>query len=122
MAQVLVIDDNEQITGLFKTWLERAGYDVQVAGNGKEALRIFREQPADIVITDIFMPEKDGIETMMELWRDFPDIPVIAISGGSAHSSADMSLEYAQVFGALHTLFKPVERNNLLEVVESALA
>ena len=82
MALILIIDDDDQIRRVLRKTLERDGYDVADAPNGKEGIRLYRENPADLVITDIIMPEKEGIETIRELRRDFPEVKIIAISGG----------------------------------------
>ena len=82
MARILVIDDDDQILRTLHQVLEMEGHEVVDASNGKEGIKLFRENGADLIITDIVMPEKEGLETIMELRRDFPDIKVIAISGG----------------------------------------
>jgi len=82
MAQILIIDDEATIRDLLVKILEREGYKTITAADGKEGIRIFRENPADLIITDLIMPEKEGIETIMELRRDFRDVKVIAMSGG----------------------------------------
>ncbi len=101
--------------------LERAGHTVCEAGDGKTGLREYRTNPADLLITDIVMPDKDGLEIILELWRDYPDAKIIAISGGGAQISSEMCLDYARVFGALKTLAKPVERKTLLDTVNELL-
>jgi len=82
MARILVIDDDDQILRTLHQVLEMEGHEVVDTSNGKEGIKFFRENGADLIITDIVMPEKEGLETIMELRRDFPDIKVIAISGG----------------------------------------
>jgi len=62
--------------------LEREGFDIIVASNGKEGMKLFEKDPVDLVITDIIMPEKDGIEVILALRKDYPDVPIIAMSGG----------------------------------------
>src|SRR5437763_15450494 len=82
MARVLVIDDHTEIRELLRLTLQAAGYDVVVAPNGREGLEIHRERPAELVITDIFMPEQEGLETIQELRRQSPRPKIIAMSGG----------------------------------------
>jgi len=87
MARILVIDDDIQILEMLGQTLEREGYEVVDALDGKEGMRLYREAPTDLVITDIVMPEKEGVETIMELKRDFPDVKIIAMSGGGQINS-----------------------------------
>jgi DNA-binding response OmpR family regulator len=101
--------------------LQREGYDVIDAPDGKAGIRAFREQGADLIISDIIMPEKEGLETVMELRRDFPEVKIIAISGGG-HVNPDEYLHMAAKLGAQLTLTKPFERDELLAAVEELLA
>ncbi len=121
MARVLLIDDNRQIRDWFRIILEEEGYEVDEAGDGNEGIRQYKEKPADIVITDILMPEKDGLETIMELWRDNPDVKIIAISGGARTLDADMCLRHARIFGAMRSFSKPVRRDELITAVAELL-
>src|SRR5436190_16251520 len=82
MPRVLVIDDNEQIRRLIGLTLRCEGFEVLEAGDGDWGLRLYREQPADLVICDIFMPDKEGLETIQTLITLEPRLPIIAISGG----------------------------------------
>jgi YesN/AraC family two-component response regulator len=100
--------------------LERSGYDVVEASTGKEGIRLYRENPTDLIITDLIMPEKEGIETIHELKRDFPDVNIIAISGGGRIGPEDY-LHMAKMLGAQRTLSKPVERETLLKTVNELL-
>ena len=84
MSRILIIEDDEHVRGMLRKMLERIGYDVFDAPDGKEGLDFYRNTPVDLVITDILMPEKEGIQTIMELRREFPDVKIIAISGGEA--------------------------------------
>ena len=77
MAKILVIEDNQQVLYSYKRMLELAGHQVVGAANGNEGTRLYREDPADVVITDMVMPEKDGMETIMELRRDFPEVKIM---------------------------------------------
>ena len=120
MAQILIIDDDDQLRLMLRKTLERSGYEVVEAPNGKEGIKRFREMPCDLVITDLIMPEKKGLETISELKEDFPDIKVIAISGGGRVGPNDY-LHLAKMLGAAQTLTKPIEREKLLNAVEELL-
>lgn len=122
MARLLVIDDDDPTREAWKALLEQAGHEVQVAENGKEGLRFFKEQGADLIITDIVMPEMDGLEIIMKLWRDHPSAKVIAVSGGTDRLDASMCLTNARVLGALRTLEKPVRGTELISAVDDILA
>ena len=82
MVQILVIEDDDIVRELIKSILIDAGYDVTSANNGKEGLKSAISNKPDIVITDIFMPEKEGLETIKELRAHYPDIKILAVSGG----------------------------------------
>ena len=100
--------------------LELEGHEVVDAPDGKLGLQLFREEGADLVITDIIMPEKAGLETIMELRKDYPGVKIIAISGGGAIEPR-VYLHYAKEAGAMRTLPKPFEREELLEGVRELL-
>jgi CheY-like chemotaxis protein len=122
LASILIIDDNEDIRELYKRILERAGYEVMEAANGKVGIKLYREHPADLIITDIIMPEKEGIETIRDLCRDFPEIKIIAISGGGAAMDSEICLALAGKMGARKTLRKPIEASKLLAAISEVLA
>ena len=82
MPRILIIDDNDQFLGILRNTFEKAGYDVDLAGNGTEGLKVLAEYSVDLVVTDIVMPVMEGIETIMELLREFPGLKIIAVSGG----------------------------------------
>lgn len=121
MKQILVIDDEPSIRFLLKKMLEREGYAVITASDGDEGMKLFQESFFDLVITDILMPEKEGIEIIMEIKREHPDIPVIAISGGGFNSPGNY-LNIAAAAGAAAALEKPVEKEALLSHVQNLLA
>ncbi len=116
MKRILVIDDDFQVRALLKEILEQEGYEVADASNGAEGIRLYRDEPADLIITDIIMPEKEGIETIFELKRDFPDVKIIAISGGGRLSSKDY-LSIAEKCNVARTFSKPFNREELLEAI-----
>jgi len=120
MALILIIDDDNQFREMLREMLERTGYEIVEASNGKEGLKLYRENPTDLIITDIIMPDKEGIETIIELRRDFPDVKIIAISGGG-HNHAEHYLFMARIFGVQRTFAKPIARKELLKAVRELL-
>ena len=122
MARILVIDDERQIRETVQRILERDGHTVQVAENGKIGVKLFRENPSDLVITDILMPGQDGFDTIKILKKEFPKIPIIAISGGAPALKAQFGLEAAEIFGASRILAKPLAKADLLAAVSEVLA
>ena len=91
MVKVLVADDEDMVRMVVKQTLAKAGIDVIEASNGREALEMQANDPADVVITDIIMPEQEGIETIVQLRKDYPDLPIIAMSGGGRIGATDLS-------------------------------
>jgi DNA-binding response OmpR family regulator len=122
MAHVLVVDDDPQIREIFRRVLESSGHEVTQAQDGLEGVRMFRQKPADLVITDIYMPEREGLETIRELKRDFPGVRIIAITGADVFMGADHVLGMAKVFGAICVMKKPIDIATLLDVVKKALS
>jgi len=119
--RILVIDDEESVRFVVQEILAFAGYEVTTAPNGKVGLQLFRKDPTDLIITDIFMPEMEGLETIRELRREFPQLKIIAMSGGGESGMLSF-LTYAKRFGALRTLRKPFSRQELLTTVQELLA
>src|SRR5215210_4006763 len=101
---ILVIDDEEGVRALLRTVLEGAGYEVVEAANGREGLDQYRRSPTDLIITDIGMPELNGLDMILELTREFLDAKVIAMSGLSGE---DNVLDVATLLGARRTFQKP---------------
>jgi CheY-like chemotaxis protein len=120
VARILVIDDEENVRTLFALVLERAGHDVVGAANGAEGLGIQRETPADLVVTDLVMPEKEGLETITELRREYPALKILAVSGGGRNQPRDY-LRTAGHLGADRTLAKPVNLAEFVDVVTELL-
>ena len=85
MPSVLVVDDQDQVRQLIRETLEQAGYEVEEACDGKEGLDRYRVRSTDLVIMDILMPDQDGLETIMTLRQEFPDIRIIAMTGGKRY-------------------------------------
>lgn len=115
--RILVVDDDEGARLAARRLLESAGYEVHEAANGRVALTICREQRVDLVITDIFMPEQEGMETIRALRRDFPATGVIAVSG----RASEVYMKTAKLLGAQATLEKPLRMETLLEAVRTVL-
>ena len=120
MARIVIMDDDVQVLDMLSQTLEQEGYEVVEAANGKEGVRLYREDPADLIITDLIMPEKEGIETIVELKRDFPDVKIIAISGGGQLDPEEYLL-MAKKLGAECTFAKPVKREELLKAVSELI-
>jgi CheY-like chemotaxis protein len=121
MPHVLVIDDEVQIREVLRTVLERVGYSVSEAADGLQGLRIYADGGIDLVVTDIIMPEKGGIDTIMDLRRDFPECKIIAISGGGM--CGDVSyLDMAIGVGADRAIGKPFVLDDFLAAVEELIA
>lgn len=120
-ATILVVDDEDDIRHMLCKLLTRAGYAAESAAHGLEAMEQIRSKPIDLVITDILMPEQEGIETIIELRKKHPAIKVIAMSGGGRGEAAHY-LDMAQVYGAHQVFNKPFEHSALLEAVEQLLA
>lgn len=112
----LVVDDDAMVRDVIARTLSSAGYPVRTAGNGNEAVEIFSHEPCAIVITDIVMPEKEGIETILELKRLDATVKILAISGGGRERGKEF-LRYASRLGANEVLPKPFRKTDLLEVI-----
>ena len=119
--KILVIDDEEDICVMTKLLLERAGHEVVSACDGRVAIRLLTEQPFDLVITDMLMPDRDGLEVMSDLRRNHPGVRIIASSGGGRVSS-DSYLHIARKSGAHALLPKPFTHKELLASIEEAFA
>lgn len=120
MASVLIIDDDTSIRRVLRKALERAGHQVDEAGDGAEGMQRYRTAPADLVITDLFMPDQDGIETIQQLRDEFPASRILAISGGAVGGTAG-TLTDAMLFGANATLAKPFTIQQLTRAVAELL-
>ncbi len=121
MSSILVIDDEADIRDLCRRILSQAGYQVIEAPDGNVGMRLYRENRPDLIITDIIMPEKEGIETIMELRREFPAVRIVAISGGGQATTGATCLHLAKSLGAVKALAKPFTKSELLDVVREAL-
>ena len=119
-GRVLVVDDNADMRLTMKALLEHEGYEVELAANGREALDVQRARPARVLVTDLFMPDADGFETIQRFRKEFPEIRIIAMSGGgSSRAMRTDHLPVASEIGAHATLRKPFPVEKLLEVLRS---
>lgn len=121
MSSVLVVDDEDQIRQLIRESLTQAGYRVTEARDGKDALQQYRQSPADLVIMDILMPDQDGLESITTLTHEFPNVKIIAITGGSDMIGILNFLDVAKMLGAQRTLQKPFDMKALLEAAATEL-
>jgi len=119
VATILVIDDQKPIRALLRLVLEGAGHDVLDASNGRLGLELYQQRSADLIITDILMPEMNGLELMLELTRNFLNVKVIAMSGGP---EGEGGLTAAKLLGARQTFQKPLDMEELLSAVRYDLA
>ncbi|MBN2171819.1 MAG: response regulator [Candidatus Krumholzibacteriota bacterium] len=120
MARILVVEDDPQVRRMLRFTLMRAGHDVTEAADGAEGLRRCAEAAPDLVITDIIMPEVEGLETVKRLHDERPELPVIAISGGGQVAPQGY-LDLARKLGAREAFTKPVDRDALLDAVRRLL-
>ncbi|NQV98733.1 MAG: response regulator [Rhodospirillales bacterium] len=120
MARILVIDDEEMIRYTVRTALEMDSHDVLEAENGLQAMDIVQKNNFDLIITDIIMPEKEGIQTIIDIRGKFPDVPIIAITGGDPKRRKLYS-DSATVMGANSILFKPFSDEKLIGAVNDCL-
>lgn len=121
MHRIVVIDDDQDVREVMSAVLESAGYDVASARDGARGLALLREHAADLVITDIFMPEAEGLETIRQMRREFPQVAIIAMSGGGDLLEPRSYLQLAHQFGARLTLTKPFRGAALLRAVHDLL-
>ena len=115
--RVLVIDDNDDFRKLALLWFQIHGIEAQGAANGVEGLDLQRQNPAEIVVTDIFMPEKEGIETIQDLRREFPAAKIIAMTGRESLTDYDV-FQVARELGVVKTFKKPFKLDDLVAAVE----
>ncbi|HEY4365746.1 MAG TPA: response regulator [Steroidobacteraceae bacterium] len=119
--RILVADDDDPLRQATRDILEEEGYEVTVARDGDELLRTYLSQPFDLVLCDLFMPGKDGLQVIAELRKAFPQTKIVAMSGGAYNGTLDL-LHTAQLLGAKEVLAKPFGSSKLVEVVRRVLA
>ena len=121
MSKILVIDDDVVVRTAMVQFLEDLGYDVVSAEDGQRGMRLFRNEKPDLVITDIIMPEQEGIQTIAEIRRERPDAKVIAVSGGGRIGNTDF-LKIARQLGATDVIAKPVDPDDFAARIERCLS
>ena len=120
MPRVLVIDDNAAIRAALSETLEQAGYAVTATAAGRMAIQLHDAAPFDLIITDMFMPDTDGLEVIQQLRARDPVVKIIAISGGGSRGMVEV-LSIAKLMGAARSLMKPVDLDDLLRAVEDLI-
>jgi DNA-binding response OmpR family regulator len=120
--RLLVIDDDNLVRAALTDMLQTAGFEVVTASNGRLGLELLNTTPVDAIITDILMPEQEGLETIREARQRFPDIRILAISGGGAGGGETQLLRFAESFGADQTLPKPFTGSQLVAALRALLA
>ncbi|HVJ40957.1 MAG TPA: response regulator [Dongiaceae bacterium] len=119
MKSILVIDDDPLVGTTVQRILTSANWDVRLARNGRDALDQVAQRAPDLVVTDIIMPDMEGLEIISSLQRSHPDIPIIAVSGSGRMNNVDY-LAYAEKLGAYATLAKPFKREEILRIIRKA--
>ncbi|WP_319779699.1 response regulator [Maridesulfovibrio sp.] len=120
MPRILVVDDDPISRQVLKAMLEKEGHLVTEAEDGVKAVQGYDSNLIDLVITDIFMPEKEGVQTVRELMKENPDVKIIAVSGGSSSANYD-SLDWIKMFGVKYTFTKPFNAKAILAAVDDLL-
>lgn len=120
MAKILVIEDDNSFRNVLVQMLSKAGFEVQQAGDGNQAVGVCASFDPDLVLTDIIMPDKEGLETIQELLAMHPGLKIVAMSGGGKFGP-DSYLPLAQKLGAKATLQKPFMREELINTIQSVL-
>lgn len=122
MPRILIVEDDAQIRVMLEETLQQEGYETRVAHNGAEALASYLDARADLVVTDILMPEKEGLSLITELRNLDPAAKIIAISGGAPQLSSGCNLELARMFGAQRSFQKPLDIDALLQAIKTLLS
>jgi DNA-binding response OmpR family regulator len=121
VTTILLIDDDPLVAFTVERMLEGGGFTVIRAPDGEKGLQVLKERTVDLVITDLIMPVKEGIETIREIRELSTTLPVIAVSGGGGHGSSGNYLRMAQALGATEVLAKPFDQEELLAAVKRCL-
>lgn len=119
--RILLLDDDHQVGSLLREMLKSEGYEVVILINGAESIRLLRQEPVDLLITDMLMPDMDGIEVIREARHLLPSLKILAMSGGGIGATPEVYLTLAQQLGVTHTLAKPFSREQLLVVVHEMM-
>lgn len=117
MAKILIVEDEDELRNAIRRTLEMNGYDVVTAGEGRQALKLIGEEQPDLVLTDIFMPGMEGLETIQRLAGAHPGLPIVVMTGSLDRLFLDLGLK----FGAVHGLSKPFSTDELLIVIDKSL-
>jgi CheY-like chemotaxis protein len=120
MARILLIEDDDNFRKMLKLTLTDVGYEVIEATDGEQGIDLYRRQPADLVVTDIIMPNKEGTETIIQLKKEFPDVKIVAISGGGLTKS-DVYLRVANLLGVERTFSKPFDKSEFLQTLAALM-
>ena len=120
MSRILIIEDNEDMRGMLALALRHEGFEVALAADGARALEELQKAPADLIVTDLFMPDKDGIETIEEIRRKHPAAKIVAMSGWQSEQGPDY-LDVAREIGAIGTLRKPFDPADLVRIIRQVL-
>jgi DNA-binding NtrC family response regulator len=120
MERILIIDDEQQIRSMLRLMLERDGYEVVEAPDGLEGIKAYRQNPADLIITDLLIPNKVGIGMIIVLLKVVADVKIIAMSGGGLNKPEGY-LKGAKKLGAACTLTKPIDREKMLRAVKNII-
>lgn len=122
MARILLIDDDEVALAAMEAILAGSEHEVATAGEGGAGLRLFKEAPADLVVTDILMPGMEGLSLIRNLRADYPDLPIVAVTSGDETFDSELLLEVAEITGADGLMKKPVHAHAFLTSIDRALA
>jgi DNA-binding response OmpR family regulator len=117
MAHILIVDDDTSIQKMLRLFFENKKFKVTVASNGREAVYLQNKEPADIILTDIFMPEQEGLETIRLIRDKFPNTKIVAMSGGAFYRAPNDYLSIAQKIGAHDIICKPFELKEVYEKI-----
>jgi DNA-binding response OmpR family regulator len=118
--RILIVDDHEDLRTMLQVWLQAEGYEVVVAPDGGAALGLLDRNPVDLVVTDLCMPETDGIEMIVEVKKRFGHVPIVAMSGWTSSGGIDY-LQVAREIGAVRTLKKPFDPVELSKIVRELI-
>ncbi|MDJ0949721.1 MAG: response regulator [Alphaproteobacteria bacterium] len=121
MANILLVDDVQMVRLALSTLLQESGHTVTEASDGKAALKAAGSDAFDIVVTDVFMPAMDGIELIRHLRESYPDLKIIAISGGGARQPPEFAINLASALGADVTMQKPMDNEDLLTTIDGLM-
>jgi|SRR4030095_3015788 DNA-binding response OmpR family regulator len=120
MAKILIVEDDDEVRDVLKTLLQEEGHELFEASDGNQAIEQFRRTPADLVILDIVLPDKEGLETIIDLRRTHPNVKIMAMSGGGRTSPQDY-LDMAKRLGAVEVIAKPFSIDDFLRCVNLTL-